>query len=264
MEGQFLSCLPPTPLAAVVFELWDWTWPNEARWHGGAPKPYVELVFNLGEPFLWRACPASESHVFHHGWVTPVQRGPRQARTDGNICLVGARLYPAAAITMFGPLPSGDGAPPKPFTKTHRWFARTRAALIEAGSPDKRLRILADALTKLQISNDFLPDAAPTTDSAKVLAYHFGVTERELRRIFAQKTGVSPKVWLRLARLDRVLRDPDLNDSAARIADIAHRHGFADQAHLDREFRLLIGLPPVQLRSGTRIKAGPPPHYMAL
>lgn len=234
------------------------------RWHGGAPKPYVELVFNLGKPFLWRASPASDSHLFHHGWVTPVQRGPRQARTDGDIRLVGARLYPAAALSMFGPLPSGNGAPPKQFTTAHRWFAQTHAQLAAADSPNDRLTIIAEALTEWRISNEFVPEAAPATDSAQALAQHFGVTERDLRRIFARNAGVSPKVWLRLARLDRVLRDPDFDDAATRIADIAYRHGFADQAHLDREFRLLIGLPPARVRSGTRSKVNPPPHYLAL
>jgi AraC-like DNA-binding protein len=77
------------------------------------------------------------------------------------------------------------------------------------------------------------------------LAEVSGLPERRLQRLFADYVGVSPKWVMRRARLHEVaLRveadGPAAVDWAALAADL----GYADQAHLSRDFTATLGVPP--------------------
>lgn len=73
------------------------------------------------------------------------------------------------------------------------------------------------------------------------LADALEISERQLERRFRTGTGMSPKQFARVARCERIL--------AARRhghgwADIAASCGFADQAHMVREFKRMVGTAP--------------------
>ena len=77
------------------------------------------------------------------------------------------------------------------------------------------------------------------------LAEVSGLPERKLQRLFSDYVGVSPKWVMRRARLHeaalRVESDgPTSVDWAALAADL----GYADQAHLTRDFTATLGVPP--------------------
>ena len=70
-----------------------------------------------------------------------------------------------------------------------------------------------------------------------------GLSARTLQRLFADYVGVSPKWVMRRARLHDAAERADSGepvDWAALAADL----GYADQAHLTRDFTLTIGVPP--------------------
>jgi AraC-like DNA-binding protein len=70
-----------------------------------------------------------------------------------------------------------------------------------------------------------------------------GVSERTLRRDIIATVGLSPKVLARILRFQKTLtllrlrKQPDL-------CDIAFDCGYADQAHMGREFQEFSGLTP--------------------
>jgi AraC-like DNA-binding protein len=71
-------------------------------------------------------------------------------------------------------------------------------------------------------------------------------SERHLNRLFQQHIGMSPKLLLRLVRLNhavRLLQKPDLT-----LLNIALRTGFVDESHLIHEFKDLYGLPLQHVR----------------
>jgi AraC-like DNA-binding protein len=83
------------------------------------------------------------------------------------------------------------------------------------------------------------------------LAEVSGLPERRLQRMFAEYVGVSPKWVMRRARLHeaalRVEADgPASVDWAALAADL----GYADQAHLSRDFTATLGVPPSRYAAG--------------
>ena len=79
------------------------------------------------------------------------------------------------------------------------------------------------------------------------LALASGLSVRSLQRMFADYVGVSPKWVMRRARLHEAAERADSGepvDWAALAIDL----GYADQAHLTREFTATIGVPPGRYR----------------
>ena len=75
------------------------------------------------------------------------------------------------------------------------------------------------------------------------------MSRQHLTREFRQRTGISPKLYSRLARFHAGLRYVGV---ASRIdwADVAAEAGYADQSHMIAEFRQFSGLTPHALARG--------------
>ena len=260
---RFLTRAPTGALGGAVRELW--LLDDDGGSAAGLPKPFVELVVSLSGVHWWRALPGAREHRYLHGWVTPIQHGPRYARAIGRRRLIGARLQPWAAGALFGRLPAGTGAPPPTLGRLIGGEARRlRRRLIDARDDDDRFIVLGAWLEGRLASfaaTASTPSAPSDRASAGALAAALDTSPRTLRRRFARDIGVAPKNWLRLHRFDAVLRDPALGDERRTFADLAHGHGYADQAHFTRDMAALAGARPRDLR---RRPAGGPPHFVPL
>jgi AraC-like DNA-binding protein len=67
-----------------------------------------------------------------------------------------------------------------------------------------------------------------------------GMSARALQRWFERHVGLPPRLYLRLLRFQRAFASSPGRPS---LADHAFAHGFADQAHMAREYRRLAGTP---------------------
>jgi AraC-like DNA-binding protein len=88
------------------------------------------------------------------------------------------------------------------------------------------------------------------------LAPALGVTRQHLARRFADFVGVSPKVFARIVRMQRLIEAAraSVNGHDPNWAALALAGGYYDQAHLVDEFRELTGLTPAawwKTRSGS-------------
>ncbi|WP_084734630.1 helix-turn-helix domain-containing protein [Actinophytocola xinjiangensis] len=72
------------------------------------------------------------------------------------------------------------------------------------------------------------------------MAEEIGLTERQVHRRCLAAFGYGAKVLARVLRFQNALR---LARQGTGLADVAHRCGYADQAHLSREVRALAGVP---------------------
>ncbi|GGC76602.1 helix-turn-helix domain-containing protein [Chelatococcus reniformis] len=80
------------------------------------------------------------------------------------------------------------------------------------------------------------------------IAASLSVGERNLRRMFAEEVGLSPKALQRIFRFRRLLaRLNELAERRAGAADLAVDLGYADQAHMTRECKRISGTSPVAL-----------------
>jgi len=83
------------------------------------------------------------------------------------------------------------------------------------------------------------------------LAKASGLSERKLQRLFADYVGVSPKWVMRRARLhEAALRAEADGPAAVDWAVLAADLGYADQAHLTRDFTATLGVPPTRYAAG--------------
>jgi AraC-like DNA-binding protein len=87
-----------------------------------------------------------------------------------------------------------------------------------------------------------------------VRAVVYGISERQLRRRFAQSVGYGPKTLQRVLRLQRLLwLAKEAEHSSPNLARLAIAAGYADQSHMTRESVALTGATPRQLLLGTRL-----------
>jgi AraC-like DNA-binding protein len=105
----------------------------------------------------------------------------------------------------------------------------------------------------MQRARDYLEANARRVISAEELEATCGESRFVLADGFKQTFGTSPYRYLLMRRLDQTraaLRKP------CSIADVAHVMGFADQAHMTRQFKSAYGFTPVAyasiVRSGAR------------
>jgi transcriptional regulator GlxA family with amidase domain len=81
------------------------------------------------------------------------------------------------------------------------------------------------------------------------LATDLGLSRYQLLRAFRTTMGVPPYAWL---AQHRVARARGLLESGLRPAEVAALVGFADQAHLTRWFRRVLGVTPAAYRNSVQ------------
>ncbi len=113
-----------------------------------------------------------------------------------------------------------------------------RAAQLGAGTA-------AGAVALLRVGMESLRRGASASRVA-TLARQLGVSDRHLRRLMVDETGVAPRHFARIQRFHALLRSSDLAGRPSWAALAAH-HGYADQSHLIREVRDLAGVTPTRL-----------------
>lgn len=77
--------------------------------------------------------------------------------------------------------------------------------------------------------------------SVRTVAEELDLSERQLRRVFRDAVGLSPKSFARVARFHRALAAARHGDNWTRVAAST---GYCDQAHLIDEFRAIAGTTP--------------------
>jgi AraC-like DNA-binding protein len=78
-----------------------------------------------------------------------------------------------------------------------------------------------------------------------------GLSRAHFFRLFEASTGVPPKVYLNVVRVEKAV-DAVLHQSAS-VCDISHQLGFAEPAHFTRFFRNHVGVSPREFRTVSRL-----------
>jgi AraC family transcriptional regulator len=107
-------------------------------------------------------------------------------------------------------------------------------------------------LTQRQISivEDYIYDRIDQDIPLKDLAASIGMSVSHFCRLFKQSTGLAPHQYVIACRVERA--KSLLLKEERTIAQVAHAVGFADQSHLNRHFKHLLGIPPGALRKESK------------
>lgn len=169
---------------------------------------------------------------------------------------VGALLRPGAAALLVG-------APAGALAGVHTsladaWgaaaVAEIRDRVSEAALPSERLDLfeaaLAARLPRVRAVNPLVAHALARFQACSpvgAVVRESGYSHRHFTAVFHEAVGLKPKTYCRVLRFGRVL-DRLAAEPAIGWADLAAAEGYADQAHLNREFRAFAGLSPGSYR----------------
>jgi AraC family transcriptional regulator len=155
------------------------------------------------------------------------------------------RLYTANVANTFASRLRAmnlTGSPADP--RELSWEVASALAALTHGAPTRSLHATACS-HGLVLARETIVDSPHTVDLG-VLARHVGLQPSAFTHAFRRRYGCTPSALLRRSRLDRAL--PLLRDGRLTISEVAARSGFADHAHLSREFRRFVGSSPSTFR----------------
>ncbi|MEZ4229658.1 MAG: AraC family transcriptional regulator [Polyangiaceae bacterium] len=244
---MYLAQAAPADLAPWVDCVWSLSLVSGPGWGEVAPADlHGDLVLSLGGPFGVGDSGASAGSC----WLGP-RSAPLRFRHSAGNQLFGIRFKPGGAAAFFGMdaralvgwQTTGSATP---WTK----LLDVMAQQLDAGRPE--LRGVWGALRSVDpsrcVSEQRLLGALEhQLPGFRVAAFarQLGLTERTLQRRCLSSFGVGPKL---LHRIRRAQAARDLLDRDRPGAEIAHRLGFVDQAHLCNELRALQGTTPTAPR----------------
>jgi AraC-like DNA-binding protein len=262
----FLLAAVPPPLRGVVRRLaaYDETSAVPVR-RREAPGSTCTLVLGLGEPLRVDDRPVGSFLGGLTDTAAVTEFRGHQAGVQVDLAPLGLlRLLGAPGCEVSGaPVSTEDLAGISP---AGRVLAALPARLAALGSWSARLTLVADTLAALLTDSAAAPDPEVahawrrlTLAAGRIpvpeLAAEVGWSRRHLSRRFATQVGLAPTTTARVLRFRRaadllVPRPGEPAGRPRRIADVAGDCGYADHAHLDREFRALAGCTPQDYVSG--------------
>lgn len=218
---------PSEDLAQFVVGYWHASWRYTT--------PYRQLIVPLPQVNLVYRCGAGPEI---HG----VSRGHTFRELAGNGCAFGVTFRPGCFRRFLNAEVrsiTGRAVP---------------AAEVFADVPDRpEIPLIEDMLRRPLQAPDPAADLAtaaidtiatePGIQRVDLLARHLGLSVRQLERLFAEHVGVGPKWVIRRYRLQEAA---GRMESAKPIdwATLANTLGYADQAHLTRDFTRMFSEPP--------------------
>jgi len=241
-----------------------WGGPGVRVWRHGSPtrepRPHrmpAHWFVNLIVQRCWDAHGAvADVSINLHGPIT----APYIYAPGGRVEQIGLAVAPERAASLIGGAAAcladapHESLPHAAFPEVMRMAVTGRdaghvaAALLEslrpradrASRPD---RLSALAARWLRRSGGRL--------SVGAIAERLELSARSLNRRFTAEVGIGPKAYARMERLNAALRSAD-RQAAPHWASLAAEHGFADQAHLARDFRELVGASPAAAHAQRR------------
>ena len=222
--------------------------------HLGLPSPFLTVIFTLDEPLrIARHVDPAQGPGAYETLVGGLHMSPAVIEHDGSQSGIQLQLSPLGARALFG-VPAGELAG---IDVSGRELLGARAAVVreqlrEAASWPERFQVLDRELGR-QLTAYCRPPAevcqawrmlrrSSGTASIAQIAREVGWSDRQLAREFRREIGLTPKAAGRVIRFDRARRLLPRYSGAV----VAAECGYADQAHLVREFVAFTGLSPTR------------------
>jgi AraC-like DNA-binding protein len=220
------------------------------------PDGSVDLIINLAE---------DETRLYDASDLDRVQRyggaivsGPHSKFfvIDGEeqTSVIGAHFKPGGAYAFLGP--PADELADRHVTLSDIWgraARELRERVLEAPTPDAKLDVLeVELLARLADKRARHPAVGfalnefrrgPSTRRVSDVSGEIGLSPRRFIEVFKQQVGLTPKLFCRVRRFQRVLRRIYRREEVE-WADLALSCGYFDQAHFIHDFKAFSGINP--------------------
>lgn len=248
----------PPPLDGFIDFLWYWEGdaPGHARDVITAGSSHGILISLSADELSWYSGEGYAQKNLLKGIAVSGPNATHFAIDAFQPHIMGVQFKPGGAYPFLGPAAHE-------FADTHvsledvwgRHAERLHQRLVQAPTPDDKFDILQGGLIAMAPrAFEHHPavslalcrfDKSPHRASVAATAREAEVSQKKFIRLFSDEVGMTPKLYLRVARfervLDRITHRPNID-----WWDVVERHGYYDQSHFIRDFSEFTGFTPTE------------------
>lgn len=254
---MLLFLKPPASLQHCIETLWYWE--SDAalphRIERIMPTGTASVIINLAEDELREYGPNGVLQRYRGAALVGSRCEYSLIDTEEQQAVMGVQFQPGGSWPVLGI--AADELRNSYAGLEELWgpMGRTlRERILLAPNAWQRLQLLAQALvTRLTENQHALHPAvsfaiqrlhgAQQLETIEQLSHRAGISARRLARLFSIEVGLTPKLYARVLRFNRVIA-ATFGNTQVDWQDIALRCGYFDQAHFIRDFKAFSGLTP--------------------
>ncbi len=257
----YLTYTPKPPLSELVELFWSDEGSNRPHAKERTlPSGTMELIVNLLDKDIqiFEQRDRYRPQSFRKALISGPHSDHFAIGTAQRVSVVGVHFKPGGAFPLLG-LPASElrdaNAP-----LDSLWGIEAdelREQILEAETPEARFLILERALLdRIEEPPARHPAVAfaleefrsvPHRRTISQVTHRIGVSHRHFIHVFSKEVGLTPKIFCRIQRFQKVLRLAEGRSAGRRRVDwaeLALSYGYFDQAHLNRDFQAFSGLTP--------------------
>lgn len=241
---RYLPSLQLRPYVAWYWTLEQRTEKEQPIVYRLVPDAHVDWVFHLEAPwqFIYRPNHNSkkrfQTHLFGHS------TGFIELEVANKLEVFGIKFHPWTAHL---------------FCNTHMG-ATTNQEIVLTDLPAhgisgfvEEMLLAADTEKRIQLAEHYLSNRLMHFDSLQRIIQQLSwdrfdskpnFNNRRLQQRFKSEIGISPKIYQRTLRVNRVI--DEMQKHPLNLTDIAYQYGYYDQSHFIRDFQKFTGLSPRQ------------------
>lgn len=237
---------------------------TEEALHRGVPSPWLTFILSLDGPVVWSEDEAglgTTDERREHVVIGPLHTSAAFIRMPRRQAGIQLAVHPLAARRLLGVRASElDQGRVTGVDVLGPQVEALRQRLVETPTWPERFAVLGgfvrDRVERAPASAAVRPELEEAWRWLRCtggrqrldgLARHVALSPRQLGTLFSAELGLSPKRVASLVRFDATLRRLTASVRTGRpvtLAALAAETGYADQSHLDREFRAHLGTSP--------------------
>jgi len=246
----YIERTPAAPLRDCIRVLWYTRAPTVLHQRERIlPTGSVQIIINLARDFIWDCPEGQPARTLAPSLVVGARSQYEIVDTSDMADLIGIVFHPGG----FAPFASeaADTFSNRNIGLEDVWGTRSRALrdlLREAPTPQAKLDALESFLLHSNLCRDTRnPVVAHALHrfarfaTVRDVAGDTGWSQRRFSQVFREQVGLSPKVWCRIQRFQRAVRQLHAGADVA-WAELALDCGYYDQSHFANEFRAFSGI----------------------
>jgi AraC-like DNA-binding protein len=230
------------------------------------PVNNIDLLINCSEPVTYEKNGIDTvSENVHFG---SLRNEPEVIKQSGKLKVFGISFYPHGIYPLLQvPLQEFAGRVTGLKNILPRLSELAETVLSdESLTLEERIEILEDIILEegnyncfdmkiIKIFNSFYSEHFNNNINIKEFCSNYGLNTKYLERLFLKYTGVGPKVFGRIGRFQKSVREMIYCQNYKNLTELAYEGDYYDQTHFIKEFKKFSGMTPSEfIKTGNSVK----------